>query len=70
MYKTAQNILAAAQNKEWSKSHATHKKYLLMVAIQYNSIGLINTQCRCDYTRARAGHVMLQPARSSPSVVF
>jgi hypothetical protein len=24
-----------------------------MVAIQYNSIGLINTQYRCDYTRAQ-----------------
>jgi hypothetical protein len=34
-------------------------KYLLVVAIQYNSIGLINTQYRCDYTRAHAGHVML-----------
>jgi hypothetical protein len=40
-----------------------------MFAIQYNSIGLINTQYRCDYTRAHAGHVMLQPARASPSVV-
>jgi hypothetical protein len=27
-------------------------KYLLVVAIQYNSIGLINTQYRCDYARA------------------
>jgi hypothetical protein len=34
-------------------------KYLLMVAIQYNSIGLINTQYNCDYTRAHAGRVML-----------
>jgi hypothetical protein len=34
-------------------------KYLLMIAIQYNLIGLINTQCRCDYTRAHAGHVIL-----------
>jgi hypothetical protein len=34
-------------------------KYLLMVAIQYNSTGSINTQYRCDYTRAHAGHVML-----------
>jgi hypothetical protein len=34
-------------------------KYLLMVAIIYNSIGLINTQYRCDSTRAHAGHVML-----------
>jgi hypothetical protein len=34
-------------------------KYLLMVANQYNSSGLINTQYRCDYTRAHAGHVML-----------
>jgi hypothetical protein len=45
-------------------------KYILMVAIQYNSIGLIKTQYRCDYTRAHAGHVMLQPACASPSVVF
>jgi hypothetical protein len=34
-------------------------KYLLRVAIQYNSIELINTQYRCDYTRSHAGHVML-----------
>jgi hypothetical protein len=34
-------------------------KYLLIVAIQYNSIGLIKTQYRCNYTRAHAGHVML-----------
>jgi hypothetical protein len=34
-------------------------KYLLMIAIQYNSIGLINTQYRSDYTRAHTGHVML-----------
>jgi hypothetical protein len=34
-------------------------KHLLMVAIQYNSIGLINTRYHCDYTRAHAGHVML-----------
>jgi hypothetical protein len=34
-------------------------KYLLMVAIQYSSIGLINTQYRCDYTRVAVGHVML-----------
>jgi hypothetical protein len=34
-------------------------KYLLMVAIEYNWIGLINTEYRCDYTRAYAGHVML-----------
>jgi hypothetical protein len=34
-------------------------KYLLMVAIQYNWIELVNTQYRCDYTRAHAGHVML-----------
>jgi hypothetical protein len=33
-------------------------QYLLMVAIQYSSIGLINTQYRCDYSRAHAGHVM------------
>jgi hypothetical protein len=41
-----------------------------MVAVQYNSIGLINTQYLCDYTRAHSGHVMLLPARASPSVVF
>jgi hypothetical protein len=41
-----------------------------MVAIQYNSIGLINTQYYCDCTRAHADHVMLQPAGASPSVVF
>jgi hypothetical protein len=34
-------------------------KYLLMFAIQYNSTELINTQYRCDYTRAHAGHVIL-----------
>jgi hypothetical protein len=34
-------------------------KFLLIVAIQYNSIGLINIQYRCDYTRAHAGHVVL-----------
>jgi hypothetical protein len=45
-------------------------KYLLLVAIKYNSIWLINTQYRCDYTRAHAGYVMLQPARASPSAVF
>jgi hypothetical protein len=28
--------------------------YLFMVAIQYNSTGLINTQYRCDYTGAHA----------------
>jgi hypothetical protein len=39
-----------------------------MVAIEYNFIGSINMQYRCDYTRAHAGHVM--PARASPSVVF
>jgi hypothetical protein len=32
-------------------------KCLLMVAIQYNLIGLINTQYWSDYTRAHAGHV-------------
>jgi hypothetical protein len=31
-------------------------KYLLMVAIQYNLIGLINTQCRCDYKSPRRSH--------------
>jgi hypothetical protein len=45
-------------------------KYLLMVTIQYNSIGLINTQYRCDDTRAHTGHAMLQPVRAGPSVVF
>jgi hypothetical protein len=45
-------------------------KYLLTVAIQYNSIGLINTLYRCDYTTAHAGHVMLSPARVRPSAVF
>jgi hypothetical protein len=34
-------------------------KYLLVVEIKYSSIGLINTQYRCDYTRGQAGHVML-----------
>jgi hypothetical protein len=34
-------------------------KYLLMIAIQYNSTGLINTQYHCDYTRAHTGHIML-----------
>jgi hypothetical protein len=34
-------------------------KYLLMVEIQYTSIGLIHTQYRCDFSRAHAGHVML-----------
>jgi hypothetical protein len=34
-------------------------KYLLMVAVQYISIGLINTQYRCDYTRALSDHNML-----------
>jgi hypothetical protein len=34
-------------------------KYLFMVAIQYNSTELINTQYRCDYTKAHTGHVML-----------
>jgi hypothetical protein len=48
----------------------THIRYLLTVAVQYNSIGLINTQYRCDYTGTHAGHVMLQPARVSPSFVF
>jgi hypothetical protein len=33
-------------------------KYLLMVAIQYNLTGLINTQYHCDYTRAHTGHIM------------
>jgi hypothetical protein len=45
-------------------------KYLVMVSVQYNSIGLMNTQCLYDYTRAHAGHVMLYPARASPSVAF
>jgi hypothetical protein len=34
-------------------------KYLSMVAIQYNSTGLINTQYCCGYTIAHAGHAML-----------
>jgi hypothetical protein len=34
-------------------------KYLFMVAVQYNSVGFLNTQYRCDYTRAHAGHIML-----------
>jgi hypothetical protein len=34
-------------------------KCLLMVAIQYISIGSINTQYRCDYIRSYAGYVML-----------
>jgi hypothetical protein len=34
-------------------------KYLLMVAIQYESIGLLNTQYFSDYTRANEGHIML-----------
>jgi hypothetical protein len=34
-------------------------KHLLIVAIKYNSTGLINTKYRCDYTRAHAGHIML-----------
>jgi hypothetical protein len=45
-------------------------KYLLMVEIQYSFSGLINTQYRCYYTRAHADHVILEPARVSPSVVF
>lgn len=31
----------------------------MMIAIQYNSIGLITTQYRCDYTKAQEGHAML-----------
>jgi hypothetical protein len=34
-------------------------KYLLMVAVQHNSTGLINTQYRSDYARSHAGHVVL-----------
>jgi hypothetical protein len=34
-------------------------KYLLMVVIQYNLIGLINTLNCCDCEKAHAGHVML-----------
>jgi hypothetical protein len=45
-------------------------KYLLMVVIHYNSTGLIYTQYRCNNTRAHTCHVMLQPARASPSVVW
>jgi hypothetical protein len=41
-----------------------------MVAIQYDSIGLINTHYHCDYTRAHAGHAMLYPAHASLLVVF
>jgi hypothetical protein len=58
------------QIKHCRKGTQPTLKYLLMVAIQYNSIGLTNTQYRCDYTRAHAGHVILLPARASPSVVF
>jgi hypothetical protein len=39
-------------------------KHLLTVAVQYKPT------YSCDYTTAHAGHVMLQPARSCPSVVF
>jgi hypothetical protein len=46
-------------------------KYLLMVAIQHNSTGLINTQYHCDYTRAHAGRVLccylLTPVRQLSS---
>jgi hypothetical protein len=45
-------------------------KYILMVAIQYNSTGLINTQYRCDYTRAHADHVMLKTALASSAFVL
>jgi hypothetical protein len=38
----------------WSKVMQPILKYWLMVAIQYNLIGLINTQYRCDYTIAHA----------------
>jgi hypothetical protein len=42
-------------------------KYLLMVATQYNSIGLINTHYHCDYKRVHAGHTscsnLLAPVR-------
>jgi hypothetical protein len=54
-----------ANNNNTGKEQSDRKvtqlilKYLLMVEIQYNSNGLINTQYRCDYTRAHAGHVML-----------
>jgi hypothetical protein len=34
-------------------------KYSQIFSMQYSSIGLINTQYRCDYTRAHAGHVMM-----------
>jgi hypothetical protein len=34
-------------------------KYLLMVAVQYNLIGLLNTQYHCDCTGAHTGHIML-----------
>jgi hypothetical protein len=45
------------------------QKYLLLVAIRYYSILLLNTHYRCDYATAHAGHVMFQPARPSLSVV-
>jgi hypothetical protein len=47
-------------------------KYLLMVAIQYNWIGLINTQYRCDYRVQEPTHVtsccnLLAPVRELSS---
>jgi hypothetical protein len=41
----------------------------MIFAINYNSIGFINTQYRCDCTTAHAGHFMLSPACTSPSAV-
>jgi hypothetical protein len=34
-------------------------KYLLLFAVQFSWTGLTNTQYRCDYTTANAGHVVL-----------
>jgi hypothetical protein len=56
---TQSHPVAATYIQDDRKFTQTILKYLLMVAIQYNSIGLKNTQYRCDYTRAHAGHVML-----------
>jgi hypothetical protein len=35
--------------------------YILMVGIQNNSIGLINTQLCCNYARVQAGHFVKAP---------
>jgi hypothetical protein len=45
-------------------------KYLLIAAIQFNSILLTDPQYRCNCATAHAGHVMLLTARARPSVVF